>query len=213
MVHFRKTTLSLVLVLVGTAFAAGQSPCSQGTEYRGCPACGSATSVERQQDNLLKNRDAPAEHPKVLTIEELRNPHNNNSYFANMAVEITGFVDRVLLEGPETCNCARQDLHDIHIEIVATPQEVGLAPKRVVVELTPRWEEKLKLDNQQPQAMINALKRDLVHQWVTFRGWLFYDAAHVDQAESTNPGHPRNWRATPWEIHPVTDFKVARERP
>jgi hypothetical protein len=35
-----------------------------------------------------------------------------------------------------------------------------------------------------------------------------FDFEHVHEAENTNPGGVRNWRATCWEIHPVTGFKI-----
>jgi hypothetical protein len=50
-------------------------------------------------------------------------------------------------------------------------------------------------------------------KWVEFTGWLMFDTMHVDGAENTNPGDPMNWRATCWEIHPVTSFKVLANPP
>jgi hypothetical protein len=35
-----------------------------------------------------------------------------------------------------------------------------------------------------------------------------FDFAHASEAENTNPGHKGNWRATCWEIHPITNIKI-----
>jgi hypothetical protein len=43
---------------------------------------------------------------------------------------------------------------------------------------------------------------------VRFEGWLMFDEEHRDESEHSNPGQAGNWRATAWEIHPVTMFKV-----
>jgi hypothetical protein len=43
---------------------------------------------------------------------------------------------------------------------------------------------------------------------VEVTGWLTFDSMHVDAAENTNPGGSRNWRATCWEIHPVTAIRT-----
>ena len=39
-------------------------------------------------------------------------------------------------------------------------------------------------------------------------GWLFDDLEHVNAAENTHSAGVHNWRATVWEIHPVTGFSV-----
>jgi hypothetical protein len=48
----------------------------------------------------------------------------------------------------------------------------------------------------------------MVGKWVLFQGWMLYDSFHADESESTAPGRPGNWRATPWEVHPVTYYEV-----
>jgi hypothetical protein len=37
---------------------------------------------------------------------------------------------------------------------------------------------------------------------------MFWDAYHDDEAENTTLGRPENWRATAWEIHPVTAIRT-----
>jgi hypothetical protein len=171
-------------------------------------------SVKGQEDNVLKNRDEPAVNPKVLTVKDLRNPANDKSFFPNMAVEVTGYVDGVVTGGlKETCNCMRDDLRDVVIKVVASPSEAHDPRKYVILEISPRWESKLHLDDSNYGSMLQEVKNQMTGKWVTFRGWLFYDSAHLDQSESTNPGNQSNWRATAWEVHPVTSYNVLPKRP
>jgi hypothetical protein len=58
-----------------------------------------------------------------------------------------------------------------------------------------------------------ALKERINGKWVRVKGWLLFDQEHVNQAENTNPGNDRNWRATVWEIHPVTEIDVLPGKP
>jgi len=37
---------------------------------------------------------------------------------------------------------------------------------------------------------------------------MFFDEAHIKQADSTNSTGKKNFRATCWEIHPVTKLQV-----
>ena len=53
----------------------------------------------------------------------------------------------------------------------------------------------------------DALRKNLVGKWAEFTGWMMFDFEHVKQAENTNPGNPSNFRATCWEVHPVTEIK------
>jgi hypothetical protein len=57
----------------------------------------------------------------------------------------------------------------------------------------------------------DALKSDnqgIIGRWIEVSGWLLFDIAHRNGAENTNPGDPANWRATCWEIHPITSIKL-----
>jgi len=49
---------------------------------------------------------------------------------------------------------------------------------------------------------------NLVGQRVRFEGWLMFDIEHDEESENTSPGRPVNWRATAWELHPVTAIHV-----
>jgi hypothetical protein len=199
----------VLLLLPASASTQSASPCSTGTPHRGCRACGSAKSIRAQQENVLKNRDASAEKVQALTVNEIRDPASNGKFNEDMAVELTGYVAEVAGGGiRETCNCERDDLRDVQISIVASPGEVGNRSKYVIVEISPRWEEKLGLGGARYPEMLARVKSQIQGKWVALRGWLLYDYVHLSESESTAPGNPSNWRATAWEVHPVTSLTV-----
>jgi hypothetical protein len=201
--------LLLVLVLSSEGGGATQ-PCAQGTPYRNCRACGTASDARGQTLDVQKNRDQAATSPKTITVAEIRDPQNNTGHFTpDMQVEVTAYVASVEVGGwREACNCKRKDLRDIHINVVADPQEVGHPTKYVVVEFTPRWQQQFGLDDSNYQKMLDGVKGKIAGKWVTFRGWMLFDYFHADASESTSPHKPGNWRATPWEVHPVTSYEV-----
>jgi hypothetical protein len=54
------------------------------------------------------------------------------------------------------------------------------------------------------------LQAQLVDHWCEFEGWLFFDLGHAEESENTAAHNPNNWRATAWELHPVTKITVIR---
>ena len=221
--------LALLAIAVFCSFPTVQSkskpkpiPCSQGTPYRGCPACGTVGDSKHRTLNILKNRDAAVTKPNKIAVQEIRDPANNTGKFTpTKQVWVTGFVASVDPGGlQETCNCKRADLRDVHINIVADPSEAGDKRKYVVVEFTPRWEKKFHFDDSNYDAMRQAIQDQIGGKWVKFEGWMMYDFIHQKESESTAPGipvcndndpnqkRPCIWRGTPWEVHPVTAYKV-----
>lgn len=215
-----KRLLSLVLLIVGVAVTgvAQQDPCSQGTPYRDCAACGTATILEGKILDVQKNRDDPVTSPKKITVATIRNPKNNKKFSAEKQVWVKAYVVSVVPGGmPENCNCGKSTLRDIHINIVASPSEAKDQSKYVVVEFTPRWEKTFDLIDSDYFAMLEKVKTEIRHKWVRFEGWMLYDRYHENAAQSTRPKQkictkPNqkkcNWRATPWEVHPVTKYEV-----
>ena len=223
----RFTLLTLIILcLLPTAQAkktkAKPAACSQGTPYRNCPACGSKTRDAKHLTlNVNKNRGTAVTSPKKITVEAMRDPANNTGKFTpTKQVSVTGFVAGVDPGGmPETCNCKRPDLRDVHINIVANASEVGDQSKYVVVEFTPRWEKKFHFNDSNYDVMLAAVKAQIEGKFVKFDGWMLYDFIHANASQSTSPNQPAcpndgqqhpncNWRATPWEVHPVTAFTV-----
>ena len=84
----------------------------------------------------------------------------------------------------------------------ASPRE------RVELEVTPRIREWAK--GQGSDWSTGALASELVGHWCQFEGWLLFDTGHDEESENLKPGVAKNWRATGWEIHPVTMIKVIR---
>jgi hypothetical protein len=127
-----------------------------------------------------------------------------NRFDPKRAARVQGFVVNVLEGGnKETCNCGATAANerDTHIELALAKD----APptQRVIVEVTPRT--RMLKGNAWTTA---ALKKQIKDKWVEVTGWLMFDTMHIDAAENTNPGGDMNWRATCWEVHPVTDIKV-----
>ena len=204
----------LTMLPLSVAGLVPQDPCATGTAFRTCPACGSAKSLKGKKLNVLKNRDDPGDNFETRTVPEIRKRSNNKKFNPEMAVELTGYVVSVEKGGfQEACNCGRSKLRDLHINVAATPQEKNNNRRFVIVEITPRWQEKLGFDNSNYKTMLAAANTKFKGKWVTFRGWMLFDEFHVTESESTNPGGARNWRATPWEVHPVTSFEVLPGKP
>lgn len=197
-------------------------PCSQGTPYRRCPACGSKTQdAKHLKLNVDKNRGTAVTNPQKITVQEIRDPANDQGVFTEKKqVSVTGFVASVDPGGmPETCNCKRKTLRDVHINIVADPSEAGDQTKYVVVEFTPRWEKNFHFNDSDYDAMRQAVENQIGGKWVKFEGWMLRDFIHENASQSTSPNQPVcpkdgkqhnncNWRATPWEVHPVTAFTI-----
>jgi hypothetical protein len=40
---------------------------------------------------------------------------------------------------------------------------------------------------------------------------MFFDGGHADEAENTHLAGKHNWRATAWEVHPVTDLQLTMD--
>jgi hypothetical protein len=173
-----------------------------------CGPEGTATSDTGKELNRLKNRyQNPAEDDidSEVSLAAMLAPGNDiNRFDAKRATRVQGLVVNVLVGGnKETCNCGATAVNerDTHIEL-ALAQDAP-ATQRVIVEVTPRIR-MLKGDGWKTAA----LKEKIKGKWVEVTGWLLFDSMHIDVAENTNPGGERNWRATCWEVHPVTDIKL-----
>jgi hypothetical protein len=183
--------------------------------FHGCPnegmtRSGKTPAPPMQALNLLKNRftaPTPADLDSRATLDALLAPGDDTGRFdEKRGAVIVGFVTDVQVGGEETTNCDAVSLvyRDTHIRIALSAG----APEnqRVVVEVTPRWREAMQaagVDWSTP-----GLARALVGRSVRVRGWLLFDSEHAKQSENTNPGGSNNWRATAWEIHPVTALEV-----
>ncbi|MGH9175130.1 MAG: hypothetical protein ACRD1H_12275 [Vicinamibacterales bacterium] len=158
--------------------------------------------------NVLKNRTSiPAESDfdDRVTLENVLQPGDDTTRWSSTrAAEVTGYVIVVKQAGIESANRFSFTRRDLHIEIAlhrdAPPRE------RVILEVTPPMRDWAKTRGIDWSA--ETLQRTLVGRRCRFAGWLLFDTEHVDDSENTNPGGERNWRATAWEIHPVTMIAI-----
>ncbi len=185
--------------------------------FNNCPSEGDARTAAVRALNLLKNRETtplPDQFNKAVTLAALLHPGDDRGRWkARDGAEIVGYVWDVKPGGIESCNCHARDLpdRDTHIELVLDPMSGSAATKRMIVEVIPRT--RAKMAAQHIDWSTRALRDRFQGRWVKVQGWLLLDTEHMDEAENTAPGRPRNWRATAWEIHPVTSIEtVARPR-
>jgi len=201
--------LPLCFLLLG---ASPQAPPSNLDVFDGCGMEGSATSARLKALNRLKNRYTAPQANEInhsISLSAILAPGNDTTRWSSISgAEITGYVFDVKPGGGETCNCGKTDpVHtDAHIELVLSPTD-SAATRRVVVEVTPRM--RAIMAASETNWSTTTLRKQLLHKWVKVRGWITFDAQHANAAENTNPGGANNWRATAWEIHPVTGLKPA----
>jgi len=132
--------------------------------------------------------------------------NDTHRWSTDRAGRVEGEVIDVAYAGSEATNCFNPNRRDIHI-LIATHK--GAAKnEHVVVEVTPNladWASAHGIDWSEP-----TLQAQLVGHWVQFEGWLYFDLGHAQESENTAPRNPENWRATAWELHPVTKITVIR---
>lgn len=177
---------------------------------RNCPSAGIALTSRMRDLHRLKNRTAwpqAADFDSRVTLDALLAPGDDrNRWSTDRAARIEGQVIDVAYAGTEAANCFSPFRRDIHI-LIAT-REGAAKNEQVVLEVTPefqRWAEQQGMDWSE-----QALHEQLVGHWCAFEGWLYFDVGHAEESENTAPGNPSNWRATGWEIHPITKITVLK---
>jgi hypothetical protein len=202
---------SKILVLVAILFFSSQVFAQD--VFNNCPMEGDAKRPQVRSLNLLKNRyvaPKPEDFDPAVTLKTLLVPGDDARRWDNhKAGEVTGYVYDVKVGGIETCNCHAKDTQnrDTHIELVLDPEQTT-ETKRVIVEVTPRWR-KMMADSGLDWTTAG-LRKNLKGWWVKFKGWIMFDEEHKYQSENTYPDGDRNWRATAWEIHPITSIEVVQ---
>jgi hypothetical protein len=175
-----------------------------------CPSVGIALTSNARRLHLLKNRTTfpqAADFDSRVTLDALLQPGDDrNRWSTDRAARIQGLVIDVAYARPEATNCFHPCRRDVHIAI-STRKD---APKseQMIVEVTPNlrdWAAQQGMDWSE-----KALQAQLVDHWCEFEGGLYFDVGHDEEAENTSPRRPANWRATAWEIHPITKITVVR---
>ena len=199
----RKRTATLValaaLCVAALVFAAARER---------CPAGGVSFTAGKAALSRLKNRAAAPraeDFDPRATLAALLEPGDDRGRWSTArAARIEAYVVAVGEAGVEAANCFARS--DVHIDVAARAD--ALPAERLVLEVTPRWRGAARLRGEDWSA--DALRRELTGRLCRFEGWLFFDAGHADESENIAPGRRGNWRATAWEIHPITRIEVLR---
>ena len=177
---------------------------------RYCPASGLPLTSARRAEHLLKNRvsfPSSEDFDAGVTLAALLQPGDDESrWSAARSARVEGYVVSVGRAGIELANCWSPCRRDVHINVALRSD--APANEQVIVEVTPhlqRWAAGNGLD-----WSAETLKRLLVGKWVRFEGWLFYDSEHAKESANTFKEGSDLWRATAWEIHPVTRIEILR---
>ncbi len=201
----------IVFVVVVILFGSCASAPVPGNEINGCDVHGSARPDRPEYKlNEYKNRYAfpkPEDFASGITLEQLMQSGSEHDFPVEKAVDLSGYVFSVKIGGVETCNCKTKDeaYRDTHIEL--TPDDQHTGPEyRLIVEVTPRV--RALMGAKGTDWSTEELKKLLPGHHINVTGWLFYDEEHKSQSFATKPRGEHNWRASCWEIHPVTDIKV-----
>lgn len=168
-----------------------------------CPQSGLALNNARQEFQQLKNRTplpVQSDFDSRVTLETLLQPGDDRSRWSNSrAAQVEGYVVAVYSGPLEAANCFCR--RDVHIAIGQRPDSLGR--EQVVLEVTPRIETTKEWS-------LEKLQRELTGRRVRFQGWLFFDALHAGESENMAPGRVNNWRATAWELHPITKIEILK---
>ena len=175
-----------------------------------CPQQGWAFTAEMRAFASLKNRallPRSGDFDERVTLDALLEPGDDRDRWSEeRAAKIEGYVVGVKPGGIEVANCYSLRMRDTHIYIArslnAPPSE------RVVVEVTPRlreWSKRQGYDWSEP-----TLESVLIGRWCRIEGWMLFDREHAQESKNLSPWGAQNWRATAWEIHPVTSITVLK---
>lgn len=180
--------------------------------FPGCPVRGDTVRPAVRTLNRLKNRVAAPvarDIDSTVTLGALLAPGDDRGRWSErLAATVVGYVRDVKVGGVETVNCFAKtpDHRGTHIELVTDPADGGQLP--LIVEVTPWW--RRPAASRGRNWSTDSLRALLRGRWVRVTGWLLFDTEHTRQAENTAPGRVGNWRATAWELHPVTGIEVVR---
>ena len=195
----------------------------------GTTGSGHSESGQKAIDNEHKNRFVPPNAVQSMKLSQVMAlAPAGDGPDQERGIILSGFVRSVAPGGSEgeTCNCQETTpaLCDAHIELVLDPNNTASTGQGVViVEVTER-SRRLAAQGLLPSNIgtdwsTNHLKdprTGILHKWVTFRGWLFFDLDHLNESWSYDPRDTigkANWRQTCWEMHPVMAIQVQPGRP
>jgi len=177
-----------------------------------CPSVGIALTTRARNLHRLKNRSVfpqATDFDSRVTLDALLQPGDDSTRWStDGAARVQGEVIDVGYAGAEATNCWHPCRRDIHI-LIAT-RKGATKSEQVVLEVTPKLQEWAR--EQGIDWSAETLHARLVGHWCEFEGWLYFDVGHAEESENTVPRNPENWRATAWELHPITKITVVSHR-
>ena len=157
----------------------------------------------------LKGRTAlplPSQYDHRVTLDAMlaRGP-DRDRWSNERAAMVDGYLISARDGAIEFSNCLSFTDRDTHVDLALEPD----APpaKRMIVEIPPRMRAWARANGMDWST--RALQK-MAGTRVRVSGWLLFDEQHADEAENTRPGVDGNWRATAWELHPVTALAEIR---
>jgi hypothetical protein len=180
-----------------------------------CPTEGDAKDAKARQLNVLKRRMTSPTGSQIdskVSLGAMVAPGDDSRRWDEQRGGIVaGYVADVKVGGIESVNCHTKDpqYRDTHIELTLDPMSND-EKKHVIVEVTPQWREQMTKDG--VDWSTTTLRKSLKGRWIRVTGWLMYDVEHASASANTaTSGHI--WRATAWEIHPITKIEVLPGKP
>lgn len=212
-----KKLLSLQVLIVLTAIATGFSCSAVWARHRAAhrycdPETGDAVRSDIQALNRVKNRgEAPTtkDFDRTASLATMLQPGNDEMRWdTHKAAQLVGYVADVKMGGVETVNCHARSAHgrDTHIDLTLSPADAYNESKHVIVEVTPRWRSAMAAKGIDWET--DTLRERLLGRCVRVSGWLLFDTEHRRESQNTGNGRAEVWRATAWEIHPVTAIEL-----
>lgn len=204
-------SIAALLVILWLLSPTSAASADDATVLANCPPEGDTTIAAVQHLNVLKRRmtiPLASDIDHSVTMASLTIPGDDTSRWdAAKGASIEGYVADVKVGGVESVNCHTHQsaYRDTHIELTLKPNDQDESTY-VIVEVTPQMRQKMA--DKGIDWSTNALRRQLLGRWIQVTGWLLFDTEHVENAANTNPNGRHNWRATVWEIHPITSIKV-----
>lgn len=177
---------------------------------RYCPSSGLGFSTSQRSLHRLKNRTSLPQDidfdPQATLANILQPGRDETRWSQTRAARVEGYVVSIGRAGIELANCYSPCRRDIHINLALRPD----APpsEQMVLEVTPYFERLIA-----PQGSDwseGKLRETLLGRWCRFEGWIFFDEVHAKESTNTFEEGSEIWRATAWEIHPITRIEVVR---
>lgn len=209
---FTTATFLILFTLCRASTALGDD----ATVLADCPLEGDTAVATVQHLNVLKRRmtiPSTSDMDSRVTMAALTLPGDDTTRWnAARGATIEGYVAGVRVGGVESVNCHTHQAayRDTHIELTLKPN-ANDETTYVIVEVTPQVRQKMAATGTDWSTA--TLRKQLLGRWIRVTGWLLFDTEHAENAANTNPGGKHNWRATVWEIHPITSITLLPSKP